>query len=172
MPHVEETTPLSLSSDKTKTCAQLGCREIAKVQRWEISIHPMTFPSQTHISSFKLHLMPSVRDREKPLHPTLPPTTPKEWCLEQRGYLLLSFCFKTGAYCAPLLLPPTGANLFRSNSSVVSFMLLEKKREGIFCVCLLNKISWQDIVGRSGKMSITNLMWVFSRACFPTAHKD
>lgn len=48
------------------------------------------------------------------------------------------------AYCALLLLPPTGANLFRFNSSVVSFMLLGKKTGGdIFCefVRLLNKIS-------------------------------
>lgn len=55
----------------------------------------------------------------------------KECSLEHTGYLLLSFCFEAQAYCVPLLQHPTGANLFRLNSTVVSSMFFEKRGVGL-----------------------------------------
>lgn len=52
--------PLSMSSDKTKPCAKLGCKETAKVPGYETSSPLVVFSSQTHISSLKLGLMLSV----------------------------------------------------------------------------------------------------------------
>lgn len=64
------------------------------------------------------------------------------------------------AYCVPLLLPPTGANLFRLNSTVVSLMPFEKtgKKYHIVCGWLMNKILPRDSFMKQQKPSITKLI--------------
>lgn len=64
--------------------------------------------------------------RSEPVSP--PPHNEGGQSLQQTGYLLLSFRFETAAYCfcVPLLLPPTGANLFRLNRPGVYCMLFPK----------------------------------------------
>lgn len=62
------------------------------------------FPAETYISCPKLGFsaLDGGRGRAPLLH------MPKRRSKEQTAYLLLSFCFETAAYCAPLLLPSTG----------------------------------------------------------------
>lgn len=126
MPHGGKRMPLSPSSDKTKRCAKLSCREIAKVLGWETSGPLMVFSSQTYISSLKLGLMLSTRE------PRLSPRQ-RSGARSRQDIYCFHFVLRQQliAYCVPLLLPPTGANLFRLNCTVVSLMPFgEKKKKG------------------------------------------
>lgn len=120
--------PLGLSSDKTESSKKMRLQSNSSEQKGIEPALRWLFSSQTHISSLKLGLMLSVWDRDK----TLLSTCQSSGAQSTQDIYCFHFVLRRQliAYCVPLLLPPTGANLFRLNSTVVSLMPFGKKRKG------------------------------------------